>query len=242
MDTCVGGWVIRNADSAIIEDIYTDDRIPEGLYRDDATHEHAGRVADTSRRIARQLGLPVADGDMIGQAAPLHDLGKLAVPEALLLKPGPLTASEFERVKEHAAAGASILAGSKSAVLRVAGEIALTHHEWWNGNGYPAGLNDSEIPVAGRVVALADVFDALIHERPYKPAWPVEQAVAEIRRLSGRQFDPDVVEAFDQVWASSERPDQRGRSPHCPRTGRGGVSAGPRAAATRRAARRPRRA
>jgi hypothetical protein len=97
MDICVGGWVIRNADSAVIEDIYTDDRIPEGLYR-----------------------------DTFVKAAPLHDLGKLAVPEALLLKPGPLTASEFERVKEHAAAGASILAGSKSAVLRVAGEIALT--------------------------------------------------------------------------------------------------------------------
>lgn len=165
-------------------------------YRDDATYEHTERVAFTAFSLARELGLPASEAALIRQAAPLHDLGKLAIPDSTLLKPAKLADAEFELMKAHASAGAAILAGSTYDVLRLAEEIALTHHEWWDGSGYPAGLKGEEIPLSGRIVAVADVFDALTHDRPYKRAWPVEQAVAEIRRLAGRQFDPAVVEAF----------------------------------------------
>lgn len=165
-------------------------------YRDDSTQEHTERVARTAALLARALELPDAQVELLRQAAPLHDIGKLAVPDALLLKPGKLTPSEFEEIKGHAAAGAAILSGSSYDVLCLAEEIALTHHEWWDGSGYPAGLSGEAIPIAGRIVALADVFDALTHSRPYKPAWPVAEAVAEIERLEGLQFDPAVVSAF----------------------------------------------
>jgi hypothetical protein len=176
-----------------------------GEYRDDATHHHAKRVARTSELIAQRLGVHEAEAKLITLAAPLHDLGKLTLPDALLLKPTRLTSYEFELVKGHARAGATILADSRSEVLRMAQRIALTHHEWWDGTGYPTGLADQSIPLAGRIVAIADVFDALTHERPYKNAWPVNAAVAEIRRLAGRQFDPAVVAAFDQLDAHALR-------------------------------------
>jgi putative two-component system response regulator len=133
---------------------------------------------------------------LIHQAAPLHDLGKLALPDAILLKRAKLSVAEYQQVKQHPAAGAAILSGSSSKVLRLAEEIALTHHEWWDGSGYPAGLAGPAIPLGGRIVALSDVFDALTHTRPYKRAWPIERALAEVRRLAGVQFDPAVVEAF----------------------------------------------
>jgi putative two-component system response regulator len=165
-------------------------------YRDDGTQQHTERVARTSRAIAEHLGLPAAQTSLIYQAAPLHDVGKLAVPESILLKPGQLTLDEFEQVKSHTTTGGAILAGSSSQVLQTAEEIALTHHEWWNGRGYPAGLVGEEIPLSGRIVGLADVFDALTHERPYKDAWPVHQAVEEIRAHRGTQFDPKLVDVF----------------------------------------------
>lgn len=112
-----------------------------------------------------------------------------------------MTEEEFETIRLHAALGAEILSGSKSDVLQLAERIALTHHEWWNGNGYPGQLRAEEIPECGRIVAVADVFDALTHARPYKAAWPVERAVDEVHRLRGMQFDPDVVDAFDQLDA-----------------------------------------
>jgi putative two-component system response regulator len=165
-------------------------------YRDQGTHAHTARVARTALNLARALGLPATEASLIGQAAPLHDVGKLAVPEALLLKPGRLTPAEFRQIEQHTTAGAAILAGSASDVLRRAEEIALTHHEHWDGTGYPSGLRGSAIPISGRIVALADVFDALTHARPYKSAWPLGAATAEIRRLRDRQFDPEVVDAF----------------------------------------------
>jgi GAF domain-containing protein len=165
-------------------------------YRDDQTQEHTERVARTAALLAEGLGLSEAEVTLLKQAAPLHDIGKLAISDALLLKPGKLTREEFEQVKKHAAAGAAILSGSAYDVLCLAEEIALTHHEWWDGSGYPAGLKGEVIPPSGRIVALADVFDALTHPRPYKRAWPVTDAVTEIERLRGRQFDPAVVEAF----------------------------------------------
>jgi PAS domain S-box-containing protein len=168
-------------------------------FRDEGTGEHNERVARTSALIAARLGLPQQEVELIGQAALLHDVGKVALSDSLLLRPGKLTAEEFEQVKHHAVAGASILASSSSAVLRMAEEIARGHHEWWNGSGYPSGLVRDEIPLHARIVAIADVFDALTHVRPYKGAWPVEQAVEEIQQLSGRQFDPQVVGAFLQL-------------------------------------------
>jgi putative two-component system response regulator len=165
-------------------------------YRDDGTHEHTERVATTAKAIAHELGLTGETVELIHQAAPLHDLGKLAIPDVILLKPGRLTTAEFEQVKQHTTIGASILSGSASDVLQLAEEIALSHHEWWNGRGYPLRLKGEAIPLSGRIVAIADVFDALSHARPYKSAWSVGNATDEITRLSGIQFDPAVVAAF----------------------------------------------
>jgi putative two-component system response regulator len=135
---------------------------------------------------------------LIRRAAPLHDVGKIGIPDAILLKLGKLTAAEFELVKTHTSIGARILSGSRFALLRLAEEIAFNHHERWDGSGY-AGLAGNQIPLAGRIVGVADVFDALTQKRPYKPAWPVEEAIAEIERQRGLQFDPSIVEAFLRV-------------------------------------------
>jgi len=170
-------------------------------YRDDDTFEHTERVARTAAALTDLLGLPKRDVILMRQAAPLHDIGKLGVSDTILLKPGRLSAEELETMHKHAALGAEILSGSSSDVLQLAERIALTHHEWWNGNGYPRQLSGTEIPQCGRIVALADVFDALTHTRPYKEAWSVDRAVDEIHRLRGVQFDPDVVEVFDQLDA-----------------------------------------
>jgi putative two-component system response regulator len=165
-------------------------------YRDDDTHEHAQRIGHTAALLAAGLGLPTATVERVRRAAPLHDIGKIAIPDAILLKPGRLTADEFEVIKSHTLMGARILAGGQSGLLRTAEEIALSHHEWWNGDGYPSGLAGEAIPFSGRIVAVADVFDALVHRRPYKDPWPVEDAAAEILAQSSRQFEPAIVEAF----------------------------------------------
>jgi putative two-component system response regulator len=168
-------------------------------YRDDDTQEHAWRIGRTCALLARDLGLADAEVELIRRAAPLHDIGKIGIPDAILLKPGRLTDAEFAVMKTHTTIGAEILSGSSSALLRLAERIALTHHERWDGCGYPAGLSSDAIPLAGRIVAVADVFDALTHERPYKGAWPVEKAVEEILGQAGRQFDAGVVEAFSRI-------------------------------------------
>ncbi|MGZ4419385.1 MAG: HD-GYP domain-containing protein [Gaiellaceae bacterium] len=168
-------------------------------YRDDDTFQHTERVGRTALLLAQELGLPEQEAELIHLAAPLHDVGKLGVPDHILLKPGFLTSIEFAQMTQHTRDGACILANSTSDVLQLAEQIALSHHEWWNGKGYPHGLEAEQIPLAARIVALADVFDALTHERPYKHAWPLDQAIAEIHTLRGEQFDPTVVDAFDQL-------------------------------------------
>ena len=165
-------------------------------FRDDVTGQHTRRVADLSVRIAERLGATDLEVGIIRLAAPLHDVGKIAIPDALLGKPGKLTAAEFEQMKTHATVGAQMLAGSHFALLEVAEQVALTHHEKWDGSGYPNGLAGEEIPFAGRVVAVADVFDALTHVRPYKSAWSKADAIAEITSHAGQHFDPRVVDAF----------------------------------------------
>ena len=168
-------------------------------YRDDQTAEHTQRVGRTAALLAERLGLDAGWCDLLRHAAPLHDIGKLGMPDSILLKPGKLTPEELEVVHGHAAAGARILSGSSSALLQLAEEIALTHHEWWDASGYPERLAGESIPLSGRIVAIADVFDALTHERPYKAAWSVPDAVAEMQRLSGLQFDPAIIEVFNDL-------------------------------------------
>jgi putative two-component system response regulator len=179
-------------------------------FRDDNTGQHTHRVGQMSALLARQLSLPDSQVSLIGRAAPLHDVGKIGVPDTILLKMGKLTAEEFEIVKTHTVIGARILSGGKFPLLRLAEEIAFSHHERWDGDGY-AGLRGSNIALAGRIVAVADVFDALTQQRPYKAAWPVTDAIAEIDRQRERQFDPDVVDAFLRVIenAPASAPEKR---------------------------------
>jgi putative two-component system response regulator len=165
-------------------------------YRDDVTFSHTARVAHLAVHVARKLGLGDEFVSVLREAAPLHDVGKLAVSDSILLKQEVLTSTEILEMRSHAVCGAELLAGSPSDVLQMAEEIALTHHEWWDGSGYPKGLTGDEIPMSGRIVALADVFDALTHSRPYKRPWSLDEALHEINYLSGRQFDPMVVAAF----------------------------------------------
>lgn len=172
-------------------------------FRDDQTGLHTRRVGATSARIAEAMGLSRTFVELIHRAAPLHDVGKIGISDSILLKPGPLTPEEFATMKQHTVIGAQIMAGSTSPVLQLAEEIALTHHERWDGTGY-AGISGEQIPLSGRIVAVADVFDALIHARPYKEAWPVSEARAEICRQGGRQFAPKVVEAFCSLDLSTK--------------------------------------
>jgi putative two-component system response regulator len=165
-------------------------------FRDDDTHEHAQRVGRTAALLAEKIGWHPLDIERLRRAAPLHDIGKIGIPDAVLLKPGRLTHEEFELIKRHTSVGAQILSGSDSDILRLAEEIALSHHERWDGTGYPAGLSGEHIPLAGRLVALADVFDALTHNRPYKQAWPLARALDEIAALAGKQFDPHLTDLF----------------------------------------------
>ncbi|HEX8237776.1 MAG TPA: HD domain-containing phosphohydrolase [Abditibacteriaceae bacterium] len=165
-------------------------------YRDDDTGLHTRRVGVISGHLARCLDLPKHQVDLIEQTSPLHDVGKIGISDTILLKPGKLTEEEFATMKHHAAIGGKILSGSSSPWLQMAGEIALSHHERWNGKGYPGGLEGEAIPLVGRIVAVADVFDALTHERPYKRAWPIGEALAEIERQGGHQFDPRLTIAF----------------------------------------------
>jgi putative two-component system response regulator len=199
-------WELEEARNEVIERLAV-----AAEYRDDATGGHIQRVGKLAADLAAAMDLPEGEVELIAAAAPLHDVGKIGVSDRILLKPAKLTAMEFELVKIHPRIGAQILAGQHFPLLAVAGRIALTHHERWDGTGYPDGLAGEAIPLEGRIVGVADVFDALMSERPYKRAWSLEEAVTEITAQRGRQFDPQVVDAFltivEDVPAYS---DQRG--------------------------------
>ncbi|HEV3410555.1 MAG TPA: HD domain-containing phosphohydrolase, partial [Chthoniobacterales bacterium] len=169
-------------------------------HRDPETHEHIMRMSNYSRLIAMRLGLPQEQCELLLRAAPLHDIGKLGTPDHILLKPGKLTPEEFEIMKQHTVIGGRILSNSSSPILKAGAEIALSHHEKFDGSGYPYGLKGRDIPLYGRIVAVADVFDALTSERPYKKAWDLDRATQLIRDSSGGHFDPMVVEAFFDMW------------------------------------------
>lgn len=168
-------------------------------YRDDDTGQHTQRVGRVAARLAEILGCAADRVELIRRAAPLHDIGKIGVPDAILLKEGPLTVEERELMQQHTAIGADILGGSQVELLRLAEEIALSHHERWDGLGYPAGIAGSAIAESGRIVSVADVFDSLTHARPYKAAWTVRDALEELEACAGTQFDPDVVEAMLRI-------------------------------------------
>ncbi len=166
---------------------------------------HGERVAASAAAVARALALDSDFIDRLRRAAPLHDLGKLAIPDAILLKPGPLTTAERTTVEHHTVLGAEMLAGSSSPLLELARQIALCHHERWDGRGYPNGLRGDAIPLAARIVAVAEAFDDLTHDRPYREAWPLARALDEIRTGMGTQFDPRVVRVFLALHAPPAR-------------------------------------
>lgn len=168
-------------------------------HRDAETGAHIRRIGLYAEIIARARGWSDDDAEELRLAAPMHDVGKIGIPDHILLKPGSLTSKEFSIIERHTTMGAAILAGSHIPLLRLAREIALTHHERWDGGGYPVGLADEEIPEAGRIVAVADVYDALVHTRIYRPALPEQHALQLMRHARGRQFDPAIFDTFFDV-------------------------------------------
>jgi len=176
------------------ETIYRLSRAAE--FRDDETGQHLQRMSRYCQLIARHIGLDEPTCELLRIASPMHDVGKLGIPDRILLKPGRLTADEFAVMKGHAEIGYRILVGSDATPLKMAATIAYTHHEKWDGNGYPRGLKGEDIPLPGRIAAIADVFDALTSARPYKPAWKLDDALNLMRMNRGTHFDPDLVDAF----------------------------------------------
>ena len=174
--------------------IYRLSRMSE--YRDNDTGKHVARVGRYSHLLALGIGLDQETANRIMLAAPMHDVGKVGVPDNILLNPGKLSTEEFDLMKTHTTIGAQILSNAPTELITTAHNIALNHHEKWNGSGYPNGLSGNEITLEGRIVAIADVFDALTSKRPYKEAWPVEDAVDYIREEAGEHFDPELVEVF----------------------------------------------
>ena len=167
-----------------------------GEYRDEETGNHVIRMAKYSRIIAEELGLSQEEAEVIEMAAPMHDIGKIGIRDDILLKPGKLTAEEFEIMKSHTLIGHDILKDSPSKYLQMGGIIALSHHEKYDGTGYPYGKKGAEIPIEARIVAVADVYDALVSERPYKNAWSMQTALEYMENLGRKHFDPECLQAF----------------------------------------------
>jgi putative two-component system response regulator len=198
------GWLAAEVEKATLqivsrerETIWRLARVAE--FRDTGTGMHIVRMAQYCRAIAGAFGLPSDDQELLLMSAPMHDIGKIAIPDSILLKPAKLTPAEIETMRQHTLIGYDILKNSASHLLRTAAEIAVSHHERFDGSGYPHGLRGEAIPLFGRICALSDVYDALTSIRPYKVAWSVETAVAEIVKGAGGQFDPQLVAAFQST-------------------------------------------
>ncbi|MFA6600816.1 MAG: two-component system response regulator [Candidatus Omnitrophota bacterium] len=185
---------LKDKDLAHLDTVYRLSRAAE--YKDEDTGDHILRMSEYARTLAQHLGLKDKLADALFYAAPMHDVGKIGIPDAILLKPGKLDAAEWEIMKQHTLIGAEILKGSKVGFIKLAEVIALTHHEKWDGSGYPKGLRGDKIPLASRITAIADVYDALTSRRPYKEPFPTEQALKIIRESAGSHFDPRVADAF----------------------------------------------
>ena len=168
-------------------------------YRDDMTGFHIIRMSRYAQALGLAAGMSEKEADMLLNASPMHDIGKIGIPDSILMKPGKLEADEWATMQTHVDIGVEILSGSNFDLMDMAVEVAQNHHEKWDGSGYPRGLSGEDIPLVGRVVALADVFDALTTERPYKKAWSIEDTMAFIREQSGKHFDPRLVELFEEI-------------------------------------------
>ncbi len=168
-------------------------------YRDNETSMHIHRMSNYCARIGKELGVSEKECKLLLLASPMHDIGKIGIPDGILLKSGPLTDEEWQIMKAHPAIGGDILAGGKSLLIKMAEIIARTHHEKWDGSGYPIGLKHDQIPLVGRIAAICDVFDALTSKRPYKKAFPLEKSMQYIEEQSGKHFDPALVEIFIKV-------------------------------------------
>lgn len=168
-------------------------------YKDNETSQHTLRMGEFSRMLAKAAGLSDFEADTILHAAPMHDIGKIGIPDSVLLKPGKLTPDEWEVMKTHVDIGERILSGSDFPLMVVAKNIAATHHEKWDGSGYPRGLSGEDIPIEGRICALCDVFDALASERPYKKPWPIDKITDHLQEQSGKHFDPKLVTLFISI-------------------------------------------
>ena len=167
-----------------------------GEYRDNETGLHIARVCHYSRIIAHSIGLPEGEAELLYNAAALHDTGKIGIPDSILFKPGKLDNDEWKIMRTHSEIGYNIIGSHQNSLLKAAATVAITHHERWDGFGYPQRLKGNAIPLFGRIVAIADVFDALTSERPYKKAWPVAEAIEEIARCRESHFDPQLVDGF----------------------------------------------
>jgi len=185
---------LRKIETVTLDTIYRLSRAAE--CKDEDTGAHVQRVGHYAALMARRTGQAAGFTDLLMYAAPMHDVGKIGIPDRILLKPGKLDADEWRIMRSHTEIGAAILGGSDSELLLMAETIALTHHEKWDGSGYPQGLKGVDIPMAGRLTAIADVFDALCSRRPYKEPFPVDQALDIIREGRAQHFDPDIVDAF----------------------------------------------
>jgi putative two-component system response regulator len=173
-------------------------------FRDDDTGNHTRRVAQVSAMLAQKIGIESTTVELIRRAAPLHDIGKVGIPDSILLKAGPLTGDEFEIMKTHTVIGSRMLSKGRSELVRFSQRIARSHHEWWDGSGYPDRVSGQSIPLESRIVAVADFLDALTHERPYRPAWGIDETLAEIKRRSGTHFDPSIIRALNEIdWRDS---------------------------------------
>jgi cyclic di-GMP phosphodiesterase len=169
-------------------------------FKDNETGDHIKRMSHYSELLAIAAGLDAKEALLIRKASPMHDVGKIGIPDSIILKPGKLTTDEFNIIKTHTTIGGELLSGNLSVLIQAANVIALTHHEKWDGSGYPKGLSGENIPLFGRICAITDVFDALTSERPYKKAWSNEDALNEIISLSGSHFDPFLVKKFKEIF------------------------------------------
>jgi len=168
-------------------------------YKDNETGMHVLRMSHMTRLLARSCGMSEIQTELLFQASPMHDIGKIGIPDRILLKPGKLDADEWEMIKRHTTIGAEIIGEHPSELIVLARLVALRHHEKWDGSGYPGGLKGEDIPIEARIVALADVFDALLSVRPYKPAWSLDDTMKYVFAQRGQHFDPAVIDAFVQV-------------------------------------------
>ncbi len=195
----VGAFIERNAFARQLRESQLEliQRLAQAVdTRDTETGEHIQRIGRLSQQLALQIGWSEEDAEVLRHASAMHDIGKIGIPDHILLKPGKLSPEEWEVIKAHTTTGAQILADSSNPLVQMAREIAMSHHERWDGSGYPAGLKEEEIPIAARICAIVDVYDALLAKRSYKEAWTLEQTLAEIAQGSGTHFDPQLVTSF----------------------------------------------